>query len=470
METAKAIGQKKTKMSFAKRTVVAESAVPDFEPVRMLEVEIGQPLPAISAADPESGAIYRKGLALVRLHTQPLGLIDVRLDTDGLSAEEYACQIWQALGPEIVAHLQQDGFPVITGLDASGIPIAATPPCLAARARFLADAPFVSVIIPTREHPDRLATCLCSILASEYPRSRYEIIVADNAPRTSATADLVNQTDGGETQVRYIREDTPGSASARNRGLTIASGEIVAFTDDDVVVDTHWLTELARGFADAEHVACVTGLVVPMELETPAQVWFEQYGGFTREGYARRVFNLTNHRLKTPLYPYTAGVFGTGNSMAFRRSTLQKIGAFDPMLGNGTPALGGVDSEVLLRTILKGQTIVCEPAAIVHHAHRREYTDLRKQIYNYGAGLTAYYVKTLLMNPQLVPDFIARLPRGLLFAFSPHSEINQKKEHDYPKELTWIERRGMIYGPLAYFRSRRWWSRLNHAAAVGEKR
>jgi len=297
------------------------------------------------------------------------------------------------------------------------------------RDEVLRDAPFMSVLIPTRERPERLERCLRSILDSEYPRSRFEILVVDNRPETTDTFDLIERMRGEFPQLVYVREERSGSASARNAGLREAKSELVAFTDDDVVVDRHWLTEIARAFGAAD-VDCVSGLLIPMELETPAQVWFEQYGGFSR-GFARRLYDLDEHRLPTPLYPYTAGVFGTGNNMAFRRSVLREIGDFDPALGNGTPALGGVDSEVLLRTILKGHRIAYEPRAFVYHLHRRDYAGLHRQIYAYGAGLTAYMLKTLLANPRLVPSFAAKLPRGLFFALDPRSPKNSRKQVDY---------------------------------------
>jgi GT2 family glycosyltransferase len=253
--------------------------------------------------------------------------------------------------------------------------------------------------------------------------------------------------------VGYLREDLPGSASARNLGVRHARGEIVAFTDDDVVVDRHWLAELARGYDAAADVDAVTGLLVPMELETAAQVWFEQYGGFGR-GYRRQVYNLGPFRRDDVLYPYSAGIFGTGNSMSFRRSSLEEIGGFDPALGNGTPALGGVDSEVLLRLILRGKTLVYEPRSLAHHAHRRDYAGLRRQVFGYGAGLSAYLLKTAIENPRLIPGIAGRVPHGLRYALSPRSGKNADKRRDYPRELTRTELRGIAYGPIAYLRSR----------------
>src|SRR5437763_1421514 len=80
-------------------------------------------------------------------------------------------------------------------------------------------------------------------------------------------------------------------AAAHNRGLAAARGEVVAFTDDDVVVDAHWLAELVAAFRADERVACVTGLIAPAELDTPEQVWQDEYWGFAK-GFERRVFDL----------------------------------------------------------------------------------------------------------------------------------------------------------------------------------
>jgi GT2 family glycosyltransferase len=203
----------------------------------------------------------------------------------------------------------------------------------------------------------------------------------------------------------------------------------------------------------------VTGLVLPLALSTPAEVWFEQYGGFS-QGFERRLYDLGEHRPKdNPLYPYTAGVFGTGNNMAFRRPVLDDIGGFDPALGNGTPALGGVDSEILLRTVLSGHTILYDPRALVWHEHRRDYDALRRQLFAYGAGLSAYLLKTMIAHPRLIPGFAARLPRGIAYALSPKSKKNRGKATDFPRELTRLELTGLLYGPIAYWRSRRQYGR-----------
>src|ERR1700694_3709220 len=248
-----------------------------YIPMRIVEVELGQPLLPISARNEETGHTYERALCLVRLHTQPLGMLELPLAVCETSPNTYAQHIWNALGESILEHLQQDGLPPVTGLNAQGLGNAATPLCIEERQKFFVSAPFVSVIVPTHERIELLRSCLQALMSLHYPA--YEIIIVDNAPQTQATADFIRQTYHDVPCIHYICEERLGASEARNRGIMAARGEILAFTDDDAVVDPYWLIELVRAFRSADDVACVTGLILPLELETPAQFWFEEYGG-----------------------------------------------------------------------------------------------------------------------------------------------------------------------------------------------
>lgn len=432
-----------------------------YVPARILEIELGEPLPLVSAVDEKTGQRYQCAICLVRLHTQPLGVVESPLVEEWTSPYDYAQHIWRALGAQINEHLQQDGLPPVTWLDVAGLPSSGTPRCIKDRERFLVQAPFVSVLVPTRDRPERIQRCLQSLLALHYPR--YEIIVVDNAPSTSATADFIQQTYQDVPQVRYVCEDRPGSSYARNRGMMAARGEILAFADDDVVIDRYWLVELVRAFSRADGVACVTGLVLPVELETPPQFWIEEYGGFSK-GFTRRIFDMAENHPKTPLYPYTAGRFGTGASMAFTAAFLHSVGGFDPALGPGSPAQGGEDLTLFFQAVTRGYKLVYEPAALVYHPHHRDYIALQKQIYGYGVGLAAYLTRNIKHTPRLLLDLVTKLPYGLFFILSARSPKNSKKSENYPRELIMLERKGMLYGPFAYVRSR--WSIRNARKAA----
>jgi GT2 family glycosyltransferase len=424
-------------------------------PMRILEVELGQPLSTISAFDEKKGCSYQRARCLVRLHTQPLGIVELEIEGSELRPEEYAPKIWQSLSVQINEHLQQDGLPAITELTAEGLPFLSDPRCIEERNKFLADAPFVSVIVPTHDRVDRLTLCLRSLLALHYPH--YEIIVVDNAPSTNATADLMKQMSIDEPRVRYVREDRPGPSWARNCGIKVAKGKILAFVDDDIIVDSYWLVEIVRAFSVSDKVACVTGLVLPIELETPAQIWFEYRDGYVPQ-FTRQIFDMTEHRPKDRLFPYTADRLGGGGNTALTAEFLQRVGGFDPALGGNGPARCCQDVALFFQVIVQGYQLVYTPAPLVYHHHYRDYGSLRKRTYNQGIGYTAYLTKCLLENPHLVLDFMSKVPYGLFCAFNPWSPKVSRKQAHYPKELGKelgkLRWKGMMYGPFAYLRSR----------------
>jgi glycosyltransferase involved in cell wall biosynthesis len=432
--------------------ITVDTAQPhDFTPTRIVEVELSQALSALPLLKDLIGRFYRKALCVVRLHSQPLGTVELTLDNGTLDAQTLAHNIWQTLGEQVNAHLLQDGLAPVSGLGEQGISSSVTPACQEEQERFLANAPFASVIVATRNRPELLQRCLKALLALRYPH--YEIIVVDNAPGSTATADIIERSYKHTPQVHYVREDRQGLSHARNRGIQEARGEILAITDDDVVVDSNWLLALAHGLQVSEKVVCVSGLVLPMELETQAQGWFEQYGGYGK-GFTRRPFDMGEHHPKTPLFPYTAGQLGTGANIGFRATYLRAMGGFDPALGAGTLARGGEDLFIFFQTVMQGHTIVYEPAALLYHPHHRDYAGLRKQMYSYGMGLTAYLTKSVVDQPMLLFDLIKKTPYGIFFIFSSRSPKNDHKSTSYPKELTRFEWLGMLYGPLAYVRSR----------------
>lgn len=434
--------------SQAKASVDESAAQPEgFTPVRIVEIELGQPhLPTITAYDTKAGRTYRRAMCIVRLHTQPLGTIDIEIHKATVGPQEYNMMIWNALSEQINEHLRKDGLPEVSRPGDFGICCHGIPRCIEERQAFLADAPFVSIIVPTHNRPDQIAVCLRHLLALDYPQ--YEIIVVDNAPATNATQQVIEAFSHETPRVRYVREDYPGSPSARNAGMRVARAEYLAFTDDDVVVDRYWLAEMMRGFLVDNDVVCTTGLILPLELETLPQLWFEQYSGYSK-GFVQHIYDLYEHRQQHPLYPYNAGSLGSGASMAFKANVLHALGDFDPVLENSS------DIEALFRVIIHGHKLVYQPTALLYHPSHRTYAALRKQIYKYGVWLTGLLTKILIDNPSLIPDFLPKLPYFLFLVFGTSSGKNKKKQADYPKELNSLEVKGMLRGTFVYL-SRRW--------------
>lgn len=375
---------------------------------------------------------YDRLQALVRLDGRPVGYVMVPVRDGRCEAELLRERIVAEHGP---------------ALDPSTAPWPDPP---------VERSPYITVAVCTRDNPTELARCLDGLAALDYPRA--DLLVVDNAPATDETRRLV---ESAYPQVRYLREPRPGLNWARNRAITEALGEIVAYTDDDVVVDPRWLDALARAFEEDERVMAVTGLVVPVELETPAQIQFERYGGFGC-GFERRRFSWTGG--DEGAYRGQMAECGTGANMAFRRSLFERIGPFDPALDVGTVTDGGGDLEMYFRVLKEGYTLLYEPAAIVRHRHRPDYDRLRRQIESWGTGSFA----VLARSAEAYPDERLRLFRVGLRALSSQVRrlaMSLLRPPGFPRGLLVAELRGALKGPTRYRQARR---RADELARMGE--
>jgi glycosyltransferase involved in cell wall biosynthesis len=421
----------------------------DFQPILITIIELDEYLPPIPASN--NGTRYGSVQILVRLHRVPLGIVELPLPEDVLTPETYARVIWEQLGDVINTHLKRDSLSKLTSLPVKGLSYVETPSCILEERRLLEEPPLISVVICTRERPKMLRNCLESVFKLDYPR--YEVVVVDNAPKTDSTRVEVEKFIEQSFNLQYVVEPNQGQCWARNTGARAARGELIAYTDDDVIVDSHWLVGVLRGFSAGENVGGVNGLTIPAELETIEQTWFEQSGGFNK-GYEQKIYDMKRFKPSRPFYPFSAGLFGTGANFAVRKSVLEKVGYFDPALGAGTITTCGDDLAMYVQILFAGYQLVYEPTAFLQHIHRREYAELQKQIYNYGVGFAAFLTKTLLDHPEKIPGFFLQIPYGLYLLFSPRSFKNTKKETNYPPELAGLEYRGMLTGSYAYFKSR----------------
>lgn len=396
-----------------------------FRPAFVVIADVESPPPLEHGRTPQ-GLPYAEAWVLARSGGRPLGLLKADLTQGPVSAErlvEMIAERWPA---------QRAGL--------SAPEPASTPTA-------------VSVVIPTCRRPDDLERCVRSVLATDYPD--LQVLVVDNAPDDPRTAARVTAVFAADARVQYLAEPVPGASRARNRGVHAATGEVVAFLDDDIVVDSRWVTALTAALRADPDVDCITGLVLPVAVDTPVHWWFEAYGGFDR-GYTRRRFDLDAHPGETLLYPYTAGALGGLGNAAFRRSALASERPFDVTLGPGTPAFGAEDQDVLLRVLRSGGTVLYEPAAVVQHRHRDTYRELRWQVFTYGAGFVAALTHWALHDHRVARDLLLRIPLLLRAAARRRpsgSGTTAGQQPALPAELRRLEWLGYLYGPVAYGRA-----------------
>jgi len=394
-----------------------------------------------SPRDFQVGKSFRAARVLIRWHGVPLDFIQVPVEHGVVRARDVGFRVMTRLqtrlGREVARRaLMGEGIeePIDVRRHSPG-------------PDFTADLPTISVAVCTRDRPEDMAKCLASLAALRM--KPLEIIVVDNAPATDATARLVQD---HFPQFRYVREDTPGLDHARNRAIVEAKGEIVAYTDDDVMVDPGWTEALARVFAEDPAVGLVTGLIEPAELETEAQLLFERYGGFGR-GYTRTY--LQSRRGAPMTWNLVgAGQLGAGANMAIRRSLFEEMGYFDPALDVGTPTLGGGDHEIFFRCLRSGMICLYEPTAVVRHRHRRTMPELSRLLYSYGHATRCFFEREAAEFPSDRPA-INKLSRWWWRHWAwERWRRSMWTPTWFPLELVSREIRGYIDGKGGYRRAR----------------
>lgn len=357
-------------------------------PWKVMHLELSEGIPALPLASDYEG-LY----VVFWWHSIPLGHQEISAAQLPMPATQLANLVLQTIAPVVGDRLLEHGFkPAASWIVESDNPSRDTPPdfhtlmeleqpLAKLRERLSQSAGgSVSVVICTRDRPEQLAKCLRSLQNLSQPL--HQIVVVDNAPTSDATRQLVAQM----PDIQYVLEARPGLSVARNTGIRHSTGDLIAFTDDDVSVHPDWITRLQQSFQDSK-VMAVTGLVLPGELETEAQLIFEKgFGGFT-QGYHPLTFDT---QFFEEMKPQGVPVWdiGAGANMAFRRKAFELVGDFDERLGAGASGCSE-DSEFWYRLLAEGWVCRYEPTAVVYHYHRSNLDRLKHQMFQYMRGHVA---------------------------------------------------------------------------------
>ena len=314
-----------------------------------------------------------------------------------------------------------------------------------APARTPEPAPAITIAICTRDRPALLRRCLEALVErrDQATRAAVDLVVVDNAPSDSGTRDAV----ADFPSVRYVVEPVPGLNFGRNRALAEAKGDWLGFIDDDAIPDRGWLDALIEGIADSPTAGGFAGPIMPMMLETEAQMRFERSGGFGKGFQFKR---FARERYGDPFHPTGQGNFGTGASMVFSAHVMREIGGFDEALDTGPPLPGGGDSDSFYRVIRAGHPVIYLPGLMVHHEHRRDMPGLRKQYHSWGLSNGALLGKTKARDPQMfklqrrtLATYVVQRAKRLVFSLAGRGPLTPR--------LNWAELAGALAGCLGEY-------------------
>ena len=225
----------------------------------------------------------------------------------------------------------------------------------------------VSVIIPTCDRKDSLKAALDSIARLDYPRNRYEVVVVDDGS-VDGTEALVRELQGQVPMVlRYYRQEKKGLSAAKNIGIRESRGEILAFTDDDCLLEREWLARLVQAF-DSPEVGVVGGPdKIPGVSTAFAKCIDYSVTSFIGTGGVREggVMRLAKY------YP-------RGCNTALLKSLAEEAGGFDERFRVGE------DIELVYRIRRAGYSIRYATEAFVWHKRRGSFRAFVRQIFSRG--------------------------------------------------------------------------------------
>lgn len=223
--------------------------------------------------------------------------------------------------------------------------------------------PFVSIVIATYNRAQLLRTALDAFEKLDFPRGSFELIVTDDGSTDNSAGVLAEYAARTPLQFNFATQPNRGPAAARNRGIQVARGELIAFTDDDCVVTPAWLTQLVQPFQDRT----IGGV------------------GGTLTGQSRGLVSdyLNSHEVvASNLEGKMVPPFLITANACFRREALEDAGGFDENIRKP----GGEDPDLSWRVAALGYRLVSAPDAVVIHHHKAHLREFVRMFYHYGQG------------------------------------------------------------------------------------
>jgi glycosyltransferase involved in cell wall biosynthesis len=273
------------------------------------------------------------------------------------------------------------------------------------------NAPFVSVIIPVYNDAAGLKSCLEALENQTYPKSHNEVIVVDNASHNSPEIeDIVRQ----YHQATYTYQTIPGSYAARNQGISIARGEIIAFTDADCIPYSNWLERGVNNLLNVPNCGLVAGKIDLFFQNPKSPTFVELYESITAFPQEKLLKNQKGG--------------ATANVFTFKE-VINCVGDFNPTLkSNG-------DLEWGQRVFAKGYQQVYADDVCVAHRARSSLSQLYQRTIRLAGGIyDRHHVPTLSVSEKnilFIKDLAFHMMPPLMFVGntffnSPLENLTQK--------------------------------------------
>ncbi|HSB86359.1 MAG TPA: glycosyltransferase family A protein [Ilumatobacteraceae bacterium] len=250
------------------------------------------------------------------------------------------------------------------------------------------DVPEVDVVICTRNRDGSIAAAVNSVLANDHPSFRLTVI---DQSTTDATGKVLEPIAAGDDRLTYIHVDEAGLSRAYNTGVQSTTAEVLAFTDDDCLVPTNWISTIAAAFSAEPDGDLLYGQVVPLDGD-------QALTPLLRIEKPEKLSRRSGYR-----------VFGMGANFAARRRLFTSIGGFDQVLGGGGPLRSSQDYDLAYRTYKSGSVILLRPEVTLHHDGRREAEDWPALLLNYGTGDGAFYMKHVRCRDPFAAWLLAKV-------------------------------------------------------------
>lgn len=230
--------------------------------------------------------------------------------------------------------------------------------------------PYASVVIPTRNRPRAVERCLDALAEQTMPAGTFEVIVVDDGSTPPLVLDAARWS--GRFPLTVIRQENTGPAGARNRGADAASGEFIAFTDDDCRPLPEWLE-----------------IMVAALRKTPGAL----VGGSTLNELHDDVFAETSQLIVDLVYAHfnrdpSRAYFFASNNMGVRRGDYLDAGGFDAHF-----RVASEDREFCDRWRMQERPLIWEKSALVRHGHPQTFREFSRLHFRYGQGAFHYQAR-----------------------------------------------------------------------------